>query len=667
MEEIRFQIKNIFVTSLSEYADFQISIIHEKMLPPPPAEDPKKSRKKPKKEEKKEVNAEDPTIIPAFFSMKEKVRVKRGDNTMISIQFLPFVLDTHKCHVVFCDPNVGEFQHTIIGETLLPEPIKDNIKPLFTVYVDTNHKFDIPLDFKNDFLKDARKFHEQRLSSSGRTKEKDAYFKLMQSYVHPESLTLEVELIPESPFVTGPKDITLFDPNKIGKKNAIVPLKTNKKMSADEKDKESKLSESSRIDTEEISLNTISLGLGFKSVLKDYNCLLILRNQNKSDVRVLRLMFTVHPKVIKAKLELRVPCGDEIKQEIPIVNNLERDCQLKVTLNAPPETLGQYFSGPRDLFVKKKSTSYYPITFRPPIICKSEAKLTLFNSYTNDLMEFELIGIGEEPLAKDHIILNCVARKPTTHVIEIPNPYKDKIINYKVETDLINPDGPPSFSIPPGKVFKYPLSVTPLLGGLYTGSITFYEEGEKNKYMWYTVLVNTDRPKSEKIIELTTCIRKAIAFNIEIVNPLKEEVVYEAIIDGEYLIGPSTFQVPPKETYLYELLFIPFRVFKGKGSIAFIQEKLGEIWYEFNLCSEENPIIRSPTLRAELGKVEEWEVSLENPSNTECNVYAKISNPNNFDVIPENIIIPAYDSVNVKIRYTPSDLDVNEVINFFKF
>ena len=160
MEEYRFPIKNIFTTSASEYADFQITIIHEKILPPPPPEEKKTSKKKPKKEEKKkEVIPEDQTIIPAFFSMKEKIRVKRGDTVTFSVQFLPFVLETHKCFVIFCDPNVGEFQHTIIGETLLPDPIKDSLKPNFTVYVDTNHKFDIPIDFKNDMIKDARKLN----------------------------------------------------------------------------------------------------------------------------------------------------------------------------------------------------------------------------------------------------------------------------------------------------------------------------------------------------------------------------------------------------------------------------------------------------------------------------------------------------------------------------
>jgi len=44
-------------------------------------------------------------------------------------------------------------------------------------------------------------------------------------------------------------------------------------------------------------------------------------------------------------------------------------------------------------------------------------------------------------------------------------------------------DGPTTFSIMPGKTYKYPLVITPLLGGVYTGSITFHEEEEHGKYI----------------------------------------------------------------------------------------------------------------------------------------------------------------------------------------
>ena len=56
-------------------------------------------------------------------------------------------------------------------------------------------------------------------------------------------------------------------------------------------------------------------------------------------------------------------------------------------------------------------------------------------------------GYGEEPVAEEHIILNCLARKTTRREIELKNPSQDKIIVYKVDTDLINASGPSSLTI----------------------------------------------------------------------------------------------------------------------------------------------------------------------------------------------------------------------------
>ena len=222
------------------------------------------------------------------------------------------------------------------------------------------------------------------------------------------------------------------------------------------------------------------------------------------------------------------------------------------------------------------------------------------------MFEYDLIGVGEEPLAKDHIILNCIARHPTTHKVPIHNPLGEEM-KLKVETDLMNPEGPPEIKIKPQETYHYPLTITPILGGMYTGSIMFYyiqPEEYSNRYFWYTIMVNTQRPKAEKTIDLFTVIRKAAAFDIQLSNPLKELVVFEVIIEGEGLIGEQSFKLEPLQTATYELLFSPLRQFKSKGSIAFIHEKLGEIWYELNLQADETPVMKVPTMKAELGKVE---------------------------------------------------------------
>ena len=82
----------------------------------------------------------------------------------------------------------------------------------------------------------------------------------------------------------------------------------------------------------------------------------------------------------------------------------------------------------------------------------------------------------------------------------------------------------------------------------------------------------------------------------------------------------SHFPIEPNKTETYELLFSPLREFKSKGSIAFIHDKLGEIWYELDLTSERNIPIKLPIMKSELGKVITQEIELENPSNMDVKV-----------------------------------------------
>ena len=43
----------------------------------------------------------------------------------------------------------------------------------------------------------------------------------------------------------------------------------------------------------------------------------------------------------------------------------------------------------------------------------------LLNPITNDVYEYDLKGFGEEPVAEEHIILNCEARKLTVREITL--------------------------------------------------------------------------------------------------------------------------------------------------------------------------------------------------------------------------------------------------------
>lgn len=126
------------------------------------------------------------------------------------------------------------------------------------------------------------------------------------------------------------------------------------------------------------------------------------------------------------------------------------------------------------MLVKKGATENFQLTFRPQWVCSITGLLTLKNESTKEEYEYELMGIGEEPLAEDHIVLNCKARQTSTHTFEIKN-NTDKNQTYTVWTDLQNAVGTKEFSVKPRQSFNYDLAITPLLGGVYTASITFQD------------------------------------------------------------------------------------------------------------------------------------------------------------------------------------------------
>lgn len=154
------------------------------------------------------------------------------------------------------------------------------------------------------------------------------------------------------------------------------------------------------------------------------------------------------------------------------------------------------------------------------------------------------------------------------------NPYQERPVTFNVETDLMNCSGPKTITISSGGKEKYEFTVQPMLCGEYTGSITFSEE-EGGQYIWYTVSVVTDYPATLKTVNLTTEIRKALIYELDIENDLSESVNYEVIIAGAGLVGQPFFELKGKSKGKYSLKYLPFRVGHTRGSICFINPQLG--------------------------------------------------------------------------------------------
>jgi len=76
------------------------------------------------------------------------------------------------------------------------------------------------------------------------------------------------------------------------------------------------------------------------------------------------------------------------------------------------------------------------------------------------------------------------------------------------------------------------------------------------------------------------------------------------MINGDGLIGEEQFAIGARKEAGYELTFAPLKIGRWRGSVAFVNRLLGEVWYEFILTCEDQPIVRLNVLKASLGKVE---------------------------------------------------------------
>jgi hypothetical protein len=151
---------------------------------------------------------------------------------------------------------------------------------------------------------------------------------------------------------------------------------------------------------------------------------------------------------------MSVPARSEVTQNLPIVNNTERDWNIKITWTPDASKNGSYFlinpAYSSSFSVKRNSIGNFPITFKPKWAHQAEAKLVMNNPLTLDNFEYQIIGNGEEPLAEEHIEIKCEAKQIVKKEIFIRNPYSEKPVTLKVETDLLNCESVKKLTIPSG-------------------------------------------------------------------------------------------------------------------------------------------------------------------------------------------------------------------------
>ena len=564
-------------------------------------------------------------ILPSksFWLKKDKIKLRKGPASTgsLTLNFLPLCFRTHKCLLFIKDELVGEYCIEVQVDVSLPattESVKFS-NPMKNVICK-----DISLSARNAAIDKCR---GSLIELLGQQAGKD-FLKVMS-----EQPIVEYQVQYLSEFFTGPKLVAICSATTAAS-SALVKAG---------------------------AVNKLPLELHPKGPGK-YEGRIIMRSV--LDIRIFDVDIHITFSGNRAELIFNCPVRHSVTQEIPLFNHSDATWNIMASLDA------EFFSGPREFAVPPKvndvpGRSSYPLTFSPRSIMSVQGQLILRNNTIGDNHEYQLSGIGEEPLAEEHIRISCRARWKSAHIICVRNFLENKNITYHVESDLVGLIGSDQISVPAGGEADYEFEVMMPCGGHFHGCITF--TSPEDGYIWYTVEVVAENPPAEKAVKLHAVARSAVAASITIANPTDEEISFMIEYEGEGLLGPSVCTLSPKDSTIFEVMYSPLIAGKSRGAVRFINERQGEFWYELDLtCDEAEPVMISD-MHSPISSCSFYPIEIENPLGEDIELQQSISNRENFNIalpgfesVYRPLVVEAYGCMTFHIVYTPSAIQEAE-------
>mmetsp|Transcript_28943 Transcript_28943/g.66987 ORF Transcript_28943/g.66987 Transcript_28943/m.66987 type:complete len:2816 (+) Transcript_28943:96-8543(+) len=572
------------------------------------------------------------SVVPreAFWCKRTALRVNAGESITLPMHFLPFRLSRHRCLVMFKEPDLGEFVVEVIGEVLLPN-ILDSVK--FTTENKPTVSKDLQLPPRNALIERTRAVLMERLGA-GPARD------MIKGLMEPGPLTYRLEYT--SPYFTGPSEVVLH-PSKAGQ--AAAEAKPSAAKAASGRDTPPASAGPARPKPGQPD-NRLMIELHPKGP-GTYSTRIVLRSS--VDVRVIEVESLVSAMGLRANLDFVCPARSAITQDIPIINVSTKDWVIQCHLE------GAHFAGAKDMRVPAGGRINYALTFRPDWVCEVDGELSMLNTVTNDRYVYTLKGIGEDPVAEDHLVIPCRARWRNQQSIRVPN-ITGNDVEYSVESDLPGISGAPTLHVPQGREGEYTLTINMPRGGQYTGTVTL--TAPEGKYVWYTVEVHAENPPEERVVEVTAKTRTAVAVDVTISNPMDKAVEFEVLLSGDGLLGNSVMSLGPHEEGVYELIYSPLLPGQTTGSMTFVNDEIGEFWYKLVLNATPAEPTVLPDMVAEVGKTANYMMLLENPTDEPILVTARVTNTRNYSVTmpPQGLAIAPWDQAEVPLVYTPSSL-----------
>jgi hypothetical protein len=134
--------------------------------------------------------------------------------------------------------------------------------------------------------------------------------------------------------------------------------------------------------------------------------------------------------------------------------------------------------------------------------------------------------------------------------------YTETDSEYEVVADVTVVHGSKSIFIPAGEYVDHELQIQPKKVGASTQIIAFISKNDQG-YVWYTLKMTVRPPPAEDIILMSTTVRKAVAGEIKLTNPLDSPITFDIEIEGEGVFGPRQIEVQAQDTIHYTLTYAP--------------------------------------------------------------------------------------------------------------
>ncbi|KNC54185.1 uncharacterized protein AMSG_09971 [Thecamonas trahens ATCC 50062] len=542
-----------------------------------------------------------------------------SEKVTIPIEFLPFLEGEYVCRLQFVDERAGEFVYEVRGRAMLPQPIDVR---RWSTQVKTPLSKTFVVHEKNPGLERAKGVVLERLRLVGSDM----------------NVLRAVTMAMRAPMPRRQYAVTYVMPKVKGAERALAGPdvvwvdSSGSGASGRNSDGGMGLGESLTLVYAPTEQGIIRARLLLRSMF---------------DVRVYDFEGSATAPPERASLQLSTPARTTLVQPIPLVRNEgDNPINVRAVLSGP------HFRGPTMVVIPAGEAAEYELTFSPPVECAVSGKLVLTNTETSLSSIYMLEGEGTSPLAEDHLVVQVQARKTTGVSFPLANTMSRSSISVTAETDLAFASGPASVSLEPGARTQYELVIAPTRSGKTLGQVTFsYPDGS---YVWYTIEVEASPPDCEGLLEASAELRSRTTLRVQLKNVLGQDATFSVTYKGHGLSGPSEFRVGAQSKGEYLLQFVPLKEGKHAGEVTFTHEELGEYTYVLELEGKPVKAVALEPLSCEVGKVARTSLTLRSPLRVQVMLMISNSNPHNFRLEPEMVVLSPLTPTQVYVEYHPS-------------